>query len=123
MIIRPVKLMLFIAVLFGFIVPQTASAIPAFARQTGMACASCHVGSFGPQLTKMGRLFKASGYTMGENQTLTSVLSAMVIGGNEHTAKAVDAPDVGKPNNNTTVDQVSLFDGGRVTDHIGVMAQ
>src|SRR5471032_2029720 len=86
--------------------PRAAHAIPAFARQTSMACASCHVGSFGPQLTKMGRLFKANGYTMGESKSFWQGVSAMVAGGNEHTAKPVDSPDVGKPNDNTTVDQV-----------------
>ena len=32
-----------------------AAAVPAFAAQTGMACQSCHVGGFGPQLTPFGR--------------------------------------------------------------------
>ncbi|MDI7776267.1 hypothetical protein [Asticcacaulis sp. EMRT-3] len=123
MTFRSARFIAFIALLLGFLSPQVANAIPAFARQTGMPCASCHVGSFGPQLTKMGRLFKANGYTMGEKQAFWKGISAMVAGGNEQTAKAVVSPDVGKPNNNTTIDQVSLFYGGRVTDHIGIMTQ
>lgn len=40
-----------------------ANALPSFARQTGMACSSCHVQSFGPNLTSVGRNFKLNGYT------------------------------------------------------------
>src|SRR5574340_1570459 len=40
-----------------------ASAIPSFARQTGMACNSCHFQTY-PALTSFGRAFKSGGYTM-----------------------------------------------------------
>src|SRR3989339_1399646 len=40
-----------------------AAAVPAFARQTGMACTACHAQHF-PILNSFGRAFKASGYTM-----------------------------------------------------------
>lgn len=113
------------ALLIGLIAaaPDAALAIPAFARQTGMECASCHVGAFGPQLTATGRMFKVMGYTLGEKKALMNYISAMAVGGNEHTRAAVQDPDLGKPNNNTTVDQISLFYGGRITDHVGAMAQ
>ena len=39
-----------------------ASALPAFARQTGQPCASCHTAL--PQLTPFGRRFKLGSYTM-----------------------------------------------------------
>ena len=123
MTLRAQWFMLALAGLIALILPQTAQAIPAFARQTSMPCASCHVGSFGPQLTKMGRLFKASGYTMGEKQPLYRYLAAMAVGGNEHTREPVVAPETGKPNNNTTVDEVSLFYGGRITSNVGLFAQ
>lgn len=35
-----------------------AGAVPDFAQQTGQACSTCHIGSFGPQLTPFGREFK-----------------------------------------------------------------
>ena len=100
-----------------------ARAVPAFARQTGLDCSGCHIGAFGPQLTATGRLFKATGYTMGEKKALTSYISGMVIAGNENTRTAVPNPDLGKPNNNTTVDQASLFFAGAITDHLGIMSQ
>jgi hypothetical protein len=46
----------------------TASALPSFARQMGQACIACHISY--PELTPYGRLFKLSGYTVGERQTL-----------------------------------------------------
>ncbi len=40
-----------------------ASAVPVFARQTGMACSACHFQHF-PLLNGFGRAFKSSGFTM-----------------------------------------------------------
>jgi hypothetical protein len=40
-----------------------ASAVPAFARQTGMACSACHQQHF-PAINSFGRAFKSAGYTM-----------------------------------------------------------
>jgi hypothetical protein len=44
------------------LVAQPASAIPPFARQTGLACEACH--TMPPELTPFGRRFKLSGYTL-----------------------------------------------------------
>lgn len=46
-----------------------ASAIPAFARQTGMACSACHFMKF-PVLNSFGRAFKAGGYTSAGSQAM-----------------------------------------------------
>ena len=46
-----------------FLFSDEASALPAFARQTGMPCSACHVQAFGPGLTPTGRNFKLYGYT------------------------------------------------------------
>lgn len=43
--------------------------IPAFSRQTGLACSSCHYQF--PQLTPFGRLFKLNGYTLTGIPTIT----------------------------------------------------
>jgi len=42
-----------------------ASAVPAFARQTGQECPACHVSW--PELTPYGRYFKLTGYTIGKS--------------------------------------------------------
>ena len=43
--------------------PVAVQAVPSFARQTGMSCEACHTAF--PELTAMGRSFKASGYSFG----------------------------------------------------------
>jgi lactam utilization protein B len=53
---------------------QRAEAVPAFARQTGLACVACHV-SF-PELTPFGRFFKLTGYTLTNKKTIP--LAAML---------------------------------------------
>ncbi len=42
--------------------PRQALAVPSYARQTGLACSSCHINP--PELTPLGRQFKLNGYTM-----------------------------------------------------------
>lgn len=108
----------------------TASALPAFSRQTGQECAACHVGSFGPQLTPFGRSFKLSGYTLGNKIDAVKKMSAMVVAGFEHTngdlrkgTELTDHLQRLKTNDNVTVDQASLFYGGSITPKIGMMAQ
>ena len=46
--------------------PVTASALPLFNRQTGQNCVACHAGGQFPELTPYGRMFKMTGYTIGE---------------------------------------------------------
>jgi len=51
------------------IAPTTSEAIPAFARQTGAACLSCHFQSF-PALNAFGRAFKLGAFTDVGEQAL-----------------------------------------------------
>ncbi|MDX8414349.1 MAG: hypothetical protein R8J85_09715, partial [Mariprofundales bacterium] len=51
------------------IAPTTSEAIPAFARQTGAACLSCHFQTF-PALNAFGRAFKIGGLTDVGDQAL-----------------------------------------------------
>ncbi|MDQ6950525.1 MAG: hypothetical protein Q9M26_02545, partial [Mariprofundales bacterium] len=51
------------------VAPTTSEAIPAFARQTGAACLSCHFQSF-PSLAPMGRAFKMGAFTDVGDQAL-----------------------------------------------------
>jgi len=105
--------------------PRIASAVPSFARQTGMPCSQCHTLSFGPALTPYGRQFKLNGYTFGEGEH-PMPLAFMVQGGFSHTdvAPPADAqPAHFAPNNNVSVDQVSVFLAMRLTEHIGMFSQ
>ncbi|MEK6538636.1 MAG: hypothetical protein AABZ46_05880, partial [Nitrospirota bacterium] len=63
-----------------------AEAVPAFARQTGLSCSTCHFQHF-PALNAFGRSFKAGGYTMvggqsmieGDMLSVPSVLNASMV--------------------------------------------
>src|ERR1700730_14943218 len=100
-------------------------ALPSFARQTGFACARCHTVAFGPALTAYGRQFKLNGYVWGDAQESIPRIALMVEGGFTHTAKDQSAPPANlvSTNDNLSVDQVSLFYGGRITQHVGAFVQ
>ncbi|MBI5096381.1 MAG: hypothetical protein HZB32_01820 [Nitrospirae bacterium] len=79
-------LLFFFTLVASLALPKKAQAIPAFARQTGMACLTCHFQHF-PALNAFGRAFKAGGYTMiggesmveGDMLSLPSALNASVV--------------------------------------------
>ena len=102
-----------------------AHAVPAFAVQTGQACNACHVGGFGPQLTPLGREFKLTGYTMRGGSGFDVPLSAMALASYLHTQKdQAPAPAAHyAPNDNTTIDQISLFLAGGIGSHFGGFVQ
>jgi len=104
--------------------PRIASAVPSFARQTGMPCSQCHTLSFGPALTPYGRQFKLNGYTFGEGEH-PMPLAFMVQGGYSRISTA--PPDAlaahFSNNNNLSVDQVSVFLATRLTEHVGIFSQ
>jgi len=113
---------------------SNASAVPSFARQTGLACEACH--TVFPQLTPFGRIFKASGYTLSNTAKVQDVdrikhylmslsdvppVSAMVQGSTSSMSKAVDSQS-----SKTATDfpqQLSIFYAGEVSDNVGAMAQ
>jgi hypothetical protein len=106
--------------LFG-LSASMAHAVPSYARQTGADCASCHVGSFGPQLTPYGIKFKLGGYTDTDGKDGKIPLSAMIEGG---MSKNAQAPADGSASaTNTTVQQVSIFLGGRFAENVGAFIQ
>lgn len=104
-----------------------ALAVPAFARQTGQNCVACHAGGQFPELTPYGRIFKLTGYTIGER---TIPLSAMAVFTDTKVrntsnpnpagfAKADFPAENGIPVFNTA----SVFLAGKITDNIGGFAQ
>jgi len=117
-----------------------ASAVPAFARQTGMACSACHAQHF-PVLNGFGRAFKAAGFTMmgsqekveGENMSIPATLNFGVLVKARY-QKSNGATAAGELSGETTnsgqwqiPDEYSLFWGGRVADtgtiKIGTMTE
>jgi len=110
-------------------VPPTASALPSFTRQTGQPCGACHTGF--PQLTAYGREFKLRGYTAGGGLDAhvgepgwIPALDGQVIGSFTHTQTPQDNTGINiAPNNNTILQEGSVWYGGAITDHIGLMVQ
>ncbi|HTQ99392.1 MAG TPA: hypothetical protein VMH83_05360 [Candidatus Acidoferrum sp.] len=103
-----------------------ANALPSYARQTGQPCESCHVGGFGPQLTPFGQSFKLGGYTLGGGASDFDLpLSGMAVITHETTDADLpgDAGPHDGPNNNTNLQEASLFVAGRLTDHVGTFSQ
>jgi hypothetical protein len=105
--------------------PVVALAVPSYARQTKQPCVACHVGGFGPELTQFGRQFKLMGYTMKAGDGPNVPLSAMLVESYTHTLKAqTEAPADGfGRNNNSELQQASVFLAGRLSEHLGVFAQ
>jgi hypothetical protein len=108
-------------------------AIPSFARQTNLACNSCH--TIFPELNSFGRAFKLGGYTLtmtesvkatdnNDNTTLNLLkslpLSAMIQASYNYTNKK----QPGTLNNTVSFpQQFSLFLGGEFTPKIGGFIQ
>lgn len=103
-----------------------ALAIPAFARQTGQNCNACHV-SF-PELTPYGRYFKLSGYTLGKSLARYPEdvpLAVMAVAGASYTKNntASDGSKVDQYDGKVKPQQLSVFLGGKATDHLGGFLQ
>ncbi|MDB6085850.1 MAG: putative cytochrome c1 signal peptide protein, partial [Gammaproteobacteria bacterium] len=113
------------ATIAGLFFNYAAHALPSFARQTGMPCSQCHTVAYGPALTAYGRQFKLNGYVWGDAKPGLPPIALMVQGGFTHTSK--DQVDPPAPhyatNDNLSVDQVSAFYGGRVSQHVGAFVQ
>lgn len=110
-----------------------AHALPSYARQTGLACSSCHYQFL--TLTPFGRKFKLNGYTLTNQPSIEekdstnggrlalspfSLLSAMVTTSVTHTKS--DLPDT--QNNAAMLPQeLSGFLAGRISPRIGLFSQ
>src|SRR5437660_4472050 len=65
---------LWLLIPLGFM--SNADAIPLYARQTNLKCASCH--TIFPELTPFGRKFKLGGYTLGEREKIPLALMTVI---------------------------------------------
>lgn len=102
---------------FTILAPQSAQALPAFARQTGQNCVACHAGGQFPELTPYGRMFKMTGYTIGERTVPLSVM------GVANYANIANAPADAQKNAQPVLASGSLFLAGKITNNIGAFAQ
>jgi len=136
------KKMIFSAAVFALVAvssialaPTTASAIPAFARQTGAACLSCHFQEF-PALTPFGRAFKMGSFTDVGDQALVeddslsipAVLNAsMVVRANAVHTSGVGSGAGAQPNATRTVYNIpadaNFLVAGRIGSNTGAFVE
>ncbi len=116
---------------FGLGAWTDSQAVPAFARQTGMACLACHYQSY-PALNAFGRAFKGAGFTLtgaqekieGDDLSLPNVLNASLVtkiryqktNGKDKTV-ATNTGELQFP------DEGALLIGGRASEHIGYLLE
>jgi hypothetical protein len=118
----------------GFLLVPEATAVPSYARQTGLACNACHYTP--PELNPAGRMFKLMGYTdkkkkdevtapedkkhAGLDLLATLPLSAWF----ETSFTSTKAPQPNTQNGNFELPQdISLFISGAWSTHIGSFLQ
>ncbi|MCP3726442.1 cytochrome C [Paraburkholderia sp. CNPSo 3272] len=109
-------------VLLALLPATIAHALPIFARQTGQSCVACHAGGQFPELTPYGRMFKLTGYTLGER---TIPIAAMAIGDLSQTRVNTDSSGntINTKNGLPIFDFASIFLAGKITDKIGAFTQ
>ena len=104
--------------------PMDSQALPLFARQTGQNCVSCHAGGQFPELTQYGRMFKLTGYTIGERVAVpVSVMGQITYSKVRDISKSDDPAGDFQKNGATMFAGGSAFLGGKITDNIGAFVQ
>jgi hypothetical protein len=124
----------------GFAFAPPASAVPSFARQTGMDCTTCHMSWL--ELTAVGRRFKLGGYQLmkameddaqrpvvtldfAENPPLVP-LAFMLQPSYTHVSKGslpANDPNAIHDNDKLVLQQASVFLNGQLADHVGCFCQ
>ena len=103
--------------------PADAAALPTFARQTGQNFQACHAGGQFPELTPYGRLFKLTGYTIGERTLPFSAMAVASDSGVNNTTKSDDPKADFQKNNSLIFATASVFAAGKITDNLGAFLQ
>lgn len=134
--IKPIKSPIIVSILlttlFLLCFVSQAQAVPAFARQMGVPCSTCHYQHF-PLLNSFGRSFKASGFTMSgtpniesDGFSLPSNLNAAIFSNLRYqkTSGKKD-PAVHTSNDGEFIlpGETSLFVGGRVSNNVGALIE
>lgn len=122
----------FLLAMFFTASAENAYAAPAFARQTGMACNTCHFQHF-PLLNEFGRSFKSGGYTTiggqslleGDFLSLPSVLNASIVTKIMYQKANGDSKLVNERNSGELQfpNEGAILFGGRVGEHVGFLLE
>jgi hypothetical protein len=131
------RLPLLLVFLFLGATALPASAVPAFARQTGKACSSCHFQHF-PTLNDFGMDFKAGGYVDMKNKPVAgpdlsladSLYGSLFTKIRYQKTNGTDGTPAGALSTKSThsgelqfPDEFALLLGGRVAKNIGFMLE
>lgn len=103
--------------------PTSAQALPAFARQTGQNCVACHAGGQFPELTPYGRMFKMTGYTIGQHALPLSMMGVVSASRVSNTGKSDNPPADFQKQGAPIFATGSLFIAGKVTENLGLFSQ
>ena len=104
--------------------PSLCRALPAFNRQTGQNCMACHAGGQFPELTPYGRLFKLTGYTIGERNVIPLSAMALISDSKVRNTSKSDVPGADFQKNGALLfATASVFAAGKITDNIGAFLQ
>lgn len=115
----PQRLLGLLVLLQLILLAPAAQALPSFARQTGQRCASCHAGGQFPELTTFGRIFKLSGYALGNRTVPLSVMGVV-----SDTKTRTPTDDAAFAKDAVALFQTgSVFVAGKITDNAGLFAQ
>lgn len=125
----------FVAVSTAVMMPSKSEAIPAFARQVGMGCTSCHFMHF-PKLNAFGRAFKLGGFTdVGEQELLEddhlSIPSVLNMAALMKTRYQKESFNDNRGAGTATLnrgqiqipDEMAIFAAGRAGEHWGFMTE
>ena len=119
----------------GAVNPPPVSAVPSYARQTGLACSGCHYTP--PELNPAGRRFKLLGYVdraddtkviktdPGKRRAALELLASLPLSAMFETSfTSTKSPQPGTQNGSFEFPQdVSLFLSGAWTTHVGSFVQ
>jgi len=137
---RPALPWLFACAAVAAATAPSAWAVPSYARQTGMACSTCH--TVFPELTPFGREFKLNGYVLdnmkqikgitmerAETLSLNSIPPLSVMAQISYTHLSQGMPDgaiagtSGSASDANFPQQLSLFYAGKIADGLGSFIQ
>src|SRR6266568_2390899 len=103
---------------------QPSFALPLFARQTGQNCVACHAGGQFPDLTPYGRLFKLTGYTIGERALPLAAMGVVSYTKTRNTNDPFGDPFADFPKDGNLIFQTgSIFLAGKITNNLGGLVQ
>jgi hypothetical protein len=114
------RLLLAAAAALAALALPAAHAVPSFARQANLDCASCHLSWL--ELTPTGRQFKLAGYTWGKWSDVP-LLAGLVQVARTQTRRTGGDDEAFERDKDVVVQEMALFVAGKLTEHSGVFTE